>query len=223
MRKQLAALAALSALALPASAQASAIITFVDPDPVAIPDNNMFQSELNGLGLWTFASELATITLDADHVVRFEFLGSESGFNDTFSVAGVPGLSHTETSPHNPGENHFLAPILLGSAAFGAGTDFAGILNFTSSGGNPATVGTDGFAIFLPRDFASGSAVNEFYIGYDDFITGDDNHDDFIVRATLFPSVPEPSTWLLMILGFGAIGFSLRQRNRTERIRFNFA
>ena len=102
MRKQLAALAALSALALPASAQASAIITFVDPDPVAIPDNNMFQSELNGLGLWTFASELATITLDADHVVRFEFLGSESGFNDTFCVAVVPGLSNTESSQHNP-------------------------------------------------------------------------------------------------------------------------
>ena len=226
MRKQLAALAALSALALPASAQASAIITFVDPDPVAIPDNNMFQSELNGLGLWTFASELATITLDADHVVRFEFLGSESGFNDTFSVAGVPGLSHTETSPHNPGENHFLAPILLGSAAFGAGTDFAGILNFTSSGGNPATVGTDGFAIFLPANFNGTSTLgigDSFYIGFDDHDDVDDNHDDWIGRVTIGGAVPEPSTWLLMILGFGAIGFSLRQRNRTERIRFNFA
>ena len=28
-----------------------------------------------------------------------------------------------------------------------------------------------------------------------------------------FGAVPEPGTWLMMILGFGAIGFSMRSRN----------
>ncbi|HET6941946.1 MAG TPA: PEPxxWA-CTERM sorting domain-containing protein [Sphingomicrobium sp.] len=30
------------------------------------------------------------------------------------------------------------------------------------------------------------------------------------------PGVPEPSTWAMMLLGFGAIGFSMRHRRRAE-------
>ena len=34
--------------------------------------------------------------------------------------------------------------------------------------------------------------------------------------ATFVPSaVPEPATWGMMLLGFGAIGFSMRRRRRT--------
>lgn len=34
-------------------------------------------------------------------------------------------------------------------------------------------------------------------------------------------AVPEPATWLMMILGFGAIGFAMRQRTRTTtRLRY---
>ena len=234
MKKHLAALAALSALALPAQAQATATITF--PGTEAIPgpgggpgSDNMFAGELSGLGLDVFASLGADIVLDVAHVIRFDFLGSESGFSDTFTAGAV---TWTETSAHDPGENHFAAPIFLGLDAFGAGS-LAGSLNFTTSGfpiqpgTQPVTtVGDLGFAIFLPRAAQSGLVLNDgdsFYIGFDDYISGDDNHDDFIVRATLLPAVPEPSTWLLMILGFGAIGFGMRQRSRTERIRFNFA
>ena len=39
----------------------------------------------------------------------------------------------------------------------------------------------------------------------------------FALGGTLEPiatAVPEPSTWLLLMMGFGAVGFSLRQRNR---------
>ena len=55
--------------------------------------------------------------------------------------------------------------------------------------------------------------TNVFYIGYDDQITGaDDNHDDLIIRATVSPAVPEPATWAMMLLGFGAAGFAMRRR-----------
>ena len=232
MRKHFAALAALSALALPASAQASVTITAPGTDPipagpVAAGNWNALSTYLSGQGLTLFASSGANIVLDASHVLTFEFLGAESDVQDTFSVAGVPGLSYTETSTHsNAGiVDLFNSPLLLGAAEFGPGS-LTGLLNFTSIGGEDATVGQAGFGIFLPANFNGTSTLgigDSFYIGFDDHDDVDDNHDDWIGRVTIGGAVPEPSTWLLMILGFGAIGFSLRQRNRTERIRFNFA
>lgn len=227
MRKHLAALAALSALALPASAQASAIITV--GNTFVIPANNNFQANLNGLGLFQYTSTLASIVLDADHLIKFEFLGSESGFSDTFTASGSPVVSKTETSGF---ENHWAAPVLIGWSEFAAG-NLAGLLNFTTSGccaqGANAGIGDAGFGIFLPRGAELGDTWtlnngDSFYLGFDDQITGDDdNHDDFIVRATLFSPAPEPSSWLLMILGFGAVGFAMRRRSNVERIRVTYA
>jgi hypothetical protein len=38
----------------------------------------------------------------------------------------------------------------------------------------------------------------------------------------LLSAVPEPGTWMLMILGLGAVGFAMRRRQKTA-IRFQFA
>ena len=35
-------------------------------------------------------------------------------------------------------------------------------------------------------------------------------------------AIPEPGTWMLMLLGFAAIGFSMRSRAKTQ-VRFQFA
>lgn len=219
MKKHLAALAALSALALPASAQASAFIT--TGTPTDIPTNNDFLTNLNGLGLTSYAT-LTSITLDQDHYITFEFLGSESGYSDTFWAQSLDGLiSSTETLSF---ENHFGLPQLIGGGVFSAG-DISALLGFLTDGtsdiGEDSPVGHDGFAVFLPRDY-QGGALDTLYFGYDDQPGPDDNHDDFIVKATL-GAVPEPSTWLLMIMGFGAIGFGMRKSKQTQRIRFNFA
>jgi PEP-CTERM motif len=210
MKKLLTALAGISALAMATPSYADVTITFNSTNPV--PGNNDFQGNLAGLGLTQFTTSGATITLNEDAQILFEFLGSESGFDDTFYTTGaLPNLSYTETSAP-PGENHFAAPIVIGADQLFAGSLW-GFLNFSSSGsGADATVGDDGFGIFLGPNAVSGFNTNVFYLGYDDQINNqDDNHDDFIVRATV---LPEPGTWAMMLFGFGAAGVALRRSRK---------
>ena len=206
MKKTILAAAAM-ALSLPAAAQAAANVTINFATTNAIPASNDFQSQLNGLGLTQYATAGASLFLNGPASLVFEFLGSESGYNDTFSTVG--GLTHTETSWL---EDHFAAPILIGTEYF-AGGDLFKLLNFTSNLGVGATVGDDGFGIFLGPRAVSGATYNTFYLGFDDEITRqDDNHDDFIVRVTVNSPVPEPSTWAMLLFGFGVVGFALRRR-----------
>ena len=194
-----------------ATTPAGAAVTITAGDTIhPIPGNNDFRTKLNSLGLTAFTTTNASLVLDDGTQIIFEFLGSESGFNDAFSTAGATPLSYTETSSP-PGENHFASPILIGADTFSGGS-LAGLLNFTSSGGVAATVGADGFGIFLPAGFDGSLSTNVFYLGYDDRINNaDDDHDDFIVRATV---LPEPGTWAMMLLGFGAVGFAIRRQRK---------
>lgn len=208
MRKlMIAAAAGAASLALPTAAQAQSV-TVVPGATAAIPLNNDFFAQLTGLGLADYTTTGALLTLSGPAIITFEFLGSESGFSDTFSVP-TAALSYTEMTSY---VDNFGSPVLIGSAGF-VGGSLAGLLNFTSSGGAPATAGTDGFGIFLPAGYAGG-ALTTFYLGYDDQITGpDDNHDDMIIRATVSP-VPEPGTWAMMLFGFGMIGFAVRRHRK---------
>lgn len=206
MKKMILAAAAM-ALSLPVTAQAAANVTINFSSTTAVPANNNFQGILAGLGLTSYATTGASIFLNGPASLVFEFLGSESGFNDTFSTVG--GLSLTEFTTL---VNNFASPVLIGTEYF-AGGDLTKLLNFTSNLGAAATVGDDGFGIFLgPRD-QSGGTFNTFYLGYDDQISNiDDNHDDFIVKVTVNSPVPEPSTWAMLLFGFGVVGFALRRR-----------
>ncbi len=205
MRKLVLGLAGAAALAFGSTqASASAIITFGATNPV--PGNNDFQTDLAGLGLTLFTTDGATITLTENSVLTFDFFGSESGFDDTFQAGSV---SFTETSGFTS-----WGAVPLGADAFLMGS-LAGLLNFSSATGPgaDATVGDDGFGIFLGANAVSGLSTNVFWLGYDDQITNiDDNHDDMIIRVTVSPAVPEPATWAMMLLGFGAAGFVLRRR-----------
>lgn len=209
-KSALAATALALSVSAPAEAATDVTVNFGSTNPIAA--SNDFASSLAGLGFTRIATIGTSLVLNGPALITFEFLGSESGFNDRFVTPG--GLSYTETSAF---QNNFAAPILIGSQLFSGGS-LSGLLNFLSAGGAPATVGQDGFGIFVGPDQVSGSNVTTFYFGYDDQITNqDDDHDDFIIRATVSSPVPEPATWALAILGMGAIGWSLRRRQTAIR------
>jgi hypothetical protein len=201
-----------SALATSSIASATATITF--GSTVAVPTINDFQSSLSSLGLSRIASNGADIVLDSNSLITFYFLGSESAFRDTFQTTnGVPNLTTTENSTI---ESHFGSPILIGSDTFGPGS-LVNQLLFTNNGGaagTSATVGQTGFGIFLGANPVSGSSTNVFYLGYDDqAYRPDRDYDDYIVQAVVHP-LPEPGTWAMMLLGFGAIGSAMRRRRK---------
>src|SRR5213082_1644749 len=114
MNRMLALFAGVSALATSSIVSAAATITF--GSTVAVPGSNDFQSSLGSLGLSRIASTGADIVLDSDSLITFYFLGSESGFSDTFQTTnGAPNISSTENSSF---ESHFGSPVLIGSDTF---------------------------------------------------------------------------------------------------------
>lgn len=217
MKTVLAALATFASLSMSVSADAAAIITFDGKTP--IHQSNDFRSQLSNLGLTKYDTTGASIFLTENSVITFHLLGSESGFNDSFFTISAPNLMKGESSPF---QNNFGSPILIGSANFSAGS-LAGLLNFSSVGGKAATVGQNGFAIFLGNKQKTGADLSTFYFGYDDQVTQADNdYDDMIIRATVTSAVPEPATWAMLLLGFGAIGGVMRVNRRKTKVTASF-
>lgn len=87
----------------------------------------------------------------------------------------------------------------------------------------------------LDSQFSGATGINLGNIAVN-LNAGNDNLLEFFVRndsgtggnpaglrvSALFTAVPEPGTWMLMLLGFGAVGFSMRRRQKTQ-VRFQFA
>jgi len=47
------------------------------------------------------------------------------------------------------------------------------------------------------------------------------NLDNWTLNLTGTPAVPEPATWAMMILGMGAVGYSLRRAKRKSDVKFD--
>ena len=218
MKKPLAAMSLLLASALPVAAQAAVKITF--DDKTTISDDNDFKSLLNGLGLTKYTSDGASLVLTENSIITFYLLGSESGFNDSFSTISTPNLIKSENTPF---QNNFGAPVSIGAGAFNAGS-LAGLLKFSSIGGKPATVGDEGFGIFLKKGQVSGESFSTFYFGYDDQILGADNdYDDLIIKAVVTSAVPEPATWAMFLFGFAAVGGAMRAQRRKVKLSVSYS
>jgi hypothetical protein len=100
------------------------------------------------------------------------------------------------------------------------------------SGPNGATLGntaTGSFTLDYPGS-ATQLTLNNFVVRYQSTglnANGSGTGTGTEVPTPPVPAVPEPSTWALLLLGFGAIGYAMRRRNErsglaTSRVRFAF-
>jgi hypothetical protein len=83
---------------------------------------------------------------------------------------------------------------------------------------NPAFITNNGGSITTARQvFINGLQTNQAYfnIHTSQFPGGE-------IRGQLINAVPEPATWSLMLLGFGAVGASMRRRKVTARVSYAF-
>ena len=170
-------------------------------------DSSLFAGEITITGITFYNTERPPGSLAAgDYIVRFSTGGGQVG-----------ALSNTFAS--NLGVVHdFFAGQLSGSAspsftitgsAFTSNplTDGDLLLDVTSNAPADFSVYLDrrsGFAGFQRLiSFSSGATTGSRTSNYG-LVTG------FVVEE----AIPEPSTWALMILGFGAAGAALRRRRR---------
>lgn len=208
MRKLALAAAAL-ALGSPFAVVAAPTISVVGgvgPTLIGSPGFNNFKPELNAAGFTRYTTS-SNLFLSGMAKITYEYFGSESGFKNTFT-AGTS--TYTENSN---GYDKPLAPILIGTQTYATGGFLTGLLGFTSTNGGLASpLGSDGFGIFLKGTQTTG--YTQLFFGYDDERSRpDDNHDDFIVRATITAvPVPEPGTWAMLLAGFAIVGSLLRRR-----------
>lgn len=158
------------------------------------------------------------------HAVVDGVVGATAGGFVAFGVnrgAGTPGLFQASDPMIGAHALHdavvLLRPNLTGTIVLiGAG----GAPTFTNLAPGAVTVAGDTITGLVPLGLlpSNGFAPSDFtYVGWTRSAPGSNAFvADFAPGATTFHAqVPEPATWALMILGFGAAGAALRRGRRT--------
>lgn len=178
---------------------------------------NDFKTTLDNHGLTSFVAGISGLSVSGDGIVTLYAFANESFLHTAFERDGVQKVAETNTSGLNffdPAGDHFPG-TLIDSFLVAANDAFCNACahNFrfvaTNAAGFDAGVGDAGFGIYYnPSDLST------IALAFDDGLpSDDDNHDDLIVIARF--TVPEPSTWGLMIAAFGALAL-MRRRHRAR-------
>ena len=218
MKNILCAIALAAGFAMPSQAAIN-IILDGDSQSGPIANNNDFKDELNGMGINTLYTDVE-LELTANGTIEFFFLGAESFWLNQFDATngqetvsyaeqGLAGRATRNVTLNYPG-------ISFGSLDFNAG-DITSSFSFYSE--EPATITVDQYSFGVMTD-GSLTGLNEVIFALDDdgIDADDDNHDDLLILARFTSAVPEPATWLMMIMGFGLVGVASRRRKQVSSL-----
>lgn len=172
--------------------------------------------------LYAPLAQAATV-YDLTFTGTFAALGSPSQVNGTGTITttGGTGIGFENATLNSSGPKITDIQITLGAASF----DFADTLfaDLATNNGNPLSfgyLGVDpaGAGLFDPKmtltaffgtdkfTLADGEGTPNFFIG------------NFSISPGMVAGVPEPSTWAMMLLGFGGIGAMLRLVRRKQDV-----
>ncbi len=208
------------------SAPAAAQITIVqDSDAVVVDFTGEVGNRLNGNDFesylldngFTVGLADADIDVDGPGTFSFELIGARTGRVNAFEVGG------SIAATGGGGFQSFIQPNGVNGQAINATAtvDEAGEIpnrlfgfrtstNGGSSFGGLSTFFSNRFATFVPN-LNTLSGLTTVIFAFEEF-SGTTDYDDLLVRATFTPvsAVPEPETWLMLILGLGLLVWRLR-------------
>lgn len=221
MKRFLSALAGMSAIALcPAAANAAALI--VAPGTSATGPATLTGSSSGTLGTGQSIFFMVSPMLTASSPPTL--------VSATFGDTGIPSGNFTDTftfqSPF-PAVGSGSVTTSLASLAFGSAID-TDLLSVLFNGINAPVVYRDAAGNVCPvKGVGTCGASTQFALTNVPILFGPGNFNTIVVNGfsrgngsyggngTLVPAaVPEPATWAMMLLGFGALGFSMRRRRR---------
>ena len=177
---------------------------------------SMFTKRMGLIG----AAAIAMMTTAPASAAVFDFNFSGTGFFGG-ALIGNGTLTTNDTSFVNP-LNGYTAQTITGITGTFNGSQITGLANVTGSNNlfyltGPFFVDGNG----LGFSTAAGAAVNLFVTNGTNYRVNAGGLNTGLVTASASaatPAVPEPATWAMMLIGFGAMGVSLRRRRRTSTL-----
>jgi hypothetical protein len=136
-------------------------------------------------------------------------------YSTTFTLDNIENLSTASLSGDFWADNRVLSIILNGDNIFdnfSSGSQFAlgGNGTLSNVGGGAFVYGVNNLTFILQNDPGGRPGIDN------------DNPSGLRALLQVTAAVPEPGTWLLMLMGFGFVGFQMRRRQKTQ-VRFQFA
>ena len=202
--------AAAATLLMSASSASATVVVF--STPINVP--NTFAGVY--VNLLTGASGITPASTPGWDIGPWGSSGGLAFFWNSIPAASSGGVAATASGPYID-----LAPgaVVSGASIFSGTTTTAQAAAFQTPGTH-----TLGFRFFNEAT----SAINYGYMsllsggatGFPSTITGwtFENSGGAITVPSVSGAVPEPATWAMMLLGFGAVGVSLRRRRRTKTL-----
>lgn len=148
-----------------------------------------------------FAPDAPLAWVEGKFTVTFDPAVASSGSLDSLKIS-YPGLQFTAANTGFSVIPTLSGLMTVGGTAGGVGSLATNTSDFLLRFGG---AGRDPFG-YLPLQFSYSTGTGTSWTG------------DFqMTLGTVAPGVPEPATWGLMILGFGAVGAGMRRRSAKVR------